>query len=290
MRWGDRVASGMTEDHQETAGSEHATGARRSDQRLEGRQILVVGAGGPENPGELAANGQAISILAAREGAHIAVADINLDAAAHTVDAIRGEGGTASAVIADVREPEGCQRLVGQAIDVLGSIDGLVLNVGIGSGMGLAGTDVGTWDEVFAVNLRSHFLICQSAVPRFDRGSIVFIGSVAGLRPGTFSPSYDASKAGLIGLCRHVAMEGARQGIRANLVAPGLMDTPMGRGVSSARPQRERIRIPLGRQGTAWEVAWATVFLLSEEASYITAQVLAVDGGLSTLPLTSGAS
>jgi NAD(P)-dependent dehydrogenase (short-subunit alcohol dehydrogenase family) len=125
-------------------------------------------------------------------------------------------------------------------------------------------------------------------MPRLDGGSIVFIGSVAGLRPGTFSPSYDASKAGLIGLCRHVAMEGARRGVRANVVAPGLMDTPMGRRVTGARPQRDRIRIPLGRQGTAWEVASATMFLLSDEASYITAQVLAVDGGLSSLPAPTG--
>jgi NAD(P)-dependent dehydrogenase (short-subunit alcohol dehydrogenase family) len=80
-------------------------------------------------------------------------------------------------------------------------------------------------------------------------------------------------------------MEGSRQGVRANLVAPGLIDTPMGRGASRARPARDRVRIPLGRQGTAWEVAWATVFLLSDEASYITAQVLVVDGGLGTLPV-----
>jgi NAD(P)-dependent dehydrogenase (short-subunit alcohol dehydrogenase family) len=269
---------------------EAASGARRPGRRLEGRRVLVVGAGGPENPDELAANGQAIAISAAREGAHVAVGDKDPVAAAHTVDAIVGNGGTATVAIADVRDSAACERLVGEATEVMGSIDGLVLNVGIGSGVGLAGTDPDAWDDVLAVNLRSHFLVCRNALPRFEGGSIVFIGSVAGLRPGTYSPSYDASKAGLIGLCRHVAMEGARKGVRANLVAPGLMDTPMGRGVSTAQPQRDRVGIPLGRQGTAWEVASATVFLLSDEASYITAQVLAVDGGLSTLPLPRGAS
>ncbi len=269
---------------------EARAGASRPGRRLEGRRVLVVGAGGPEDPDELAANGQAIAISAAREGARVVVGDKDPVAAAHTVDAIVGNGGTATAAIADVRHSTACERLVEEATDSMGSIDGLVLNVGIGSGVGLAGTDPEDWDDVLAVNLRSHFLVCRSALPRFDGGSIVFIGSVAGLRPGTFSPSYDASKAGLIGLCRHVAMEGARKGVRANLVAPGLMDTPMGRGVSSAQPRRDRVRIPLGRQGTAWEVASATVFLLSDDASYVTAPVLAVDGGLSTLPLGSGPS
>ena len=277
----------MTAENDDTV-REGASGARRPGRRLEGRRILVVGAGGPENPDDLAANGQAIAISAAREGAFVAVADKDPVAAGHTVEAIVGNGGTATVAIADVRDPAACERLVEEATEALGSIDGLVLNVGIGSGVGLAGTDPETWDDVLAVNLRSHFLVCRSALPRFVEGSIVFIGSVAGLRPGTFSPSYDASKAGLIGLCRHVAMEGARRGVRANLVAPGLMDTPMGRGVSRAQPQRDRVGVPLGRQGTAWEVASATVFLLSDEASYITAQVLAVDGGLSTLPLTRG--
>jgi NAD(P)-dependent dehydrogenase (short-subunit alcohol dehydrogenase family) len=250
--------------------------------------VLVVGAGGPKDPAELAANGQAIAIVAAREGAQVAVGDVDPDAAAHTVDVITGQGGTATAAIGDVRDAAACERLVADAAGAMGSIDGLVLNVGIGSGVGLAGTSAEAWDDVLAVNLRSHFLVARSAMPRLDGGSIVFIGSVAGLRPGTFSPSYDASKAGLIGLCRHVAMEGARRGVRANVVAPGLMDTPMGRRVTGARPQRDRIRIPLGRQGTAWEVASATMFLLSDEASYITAQVLAVDGGLSSLPAPTG--
>jgi NAD(P)-dependent dehydrogenase (short-subunit alcohol dehydrogenase family) len=145
----------------------------------------------------------------------------------------------------------------------------------------MKGTSAEDWDATFAVNVRSHFLVAREALPRLVEGaSIVFVSSVAGLRPGSRLPAYDASKAGLVGLCRHVALEGGPRGVRANVVAPGLIDTPLGRWASRGRPARERTPVPLGRQGTAWEVAAATVFLLCDEASYITGQVLPVDGGL----------
>jgi NAD(P)-dependent dehydrogenase (short-subunit alcohol dehydrogenase family) len=150
--------------------------------------------------------------------------------------------------------------------------------------MGLAGTDAGSWDRTFSVNLRAHFLVARAALPLLESGSaIVFVSSIAGLRPGSRLPAYDASKAGLAGLCRHVAFEGARRGVRANLVVPGLIDTPLGRLATAGRPGRARTPVPLGRQGSAWEVAYATAFLLSGEASYVTGQALVVDGGLSSV-------
>ena len=147
--------------------------------------------------------------------------------------------------------------------------------------MGMQGTTPEQWDAVFAVNVRSHFLLAAAALEVMPEGSaIVFISSIAGLTPGSRIPAYDASKAALTGLCRQVAAEGARKGIRANVVAPGLIDTPLGRLATGGRPSRAKAPVPLGRQGTAWEVAEPVVFLLSDAASYITSQLLAVDGGL----------
>ena len=131
------------------------------------------------------------------------------------------------------------------------------------------------------MNVRSHFLVARAALPVLDDGSsIVFIGSAGSLRAGTRMPAYDASKAALFGLCRHVALEGAPRGIRANHVVPGPVDTPLGRYGSANVERRSQVRLPLGRQATAWDIAYSTVFILSGEASYITGESLVVAGGL----------
>jgi NAD(P)-dependent dehydrogenase (short-subunit alcohol dehydrogenase family) len=254
-----------------------------SARSLAGRKVLVVGAGTRPtgDPDAPIGNGRAIAVLAGRAGATVACADIDREAAERTAALVAAEGAAAHVLTADVAVPDECAGLVDAADAAMGGLDGVVCNVGIGAGMGLGGTTAEQWDQVFAVNVRSHFLLAAAALPRLpEGGSIVFVSSIAGLTAGSRIPAYDASKAALTGLCRQVAAEGARRGVRANIVAPGLIDTPLGRLATSDRPSRTKAPVPLGRQGTAWEVAEPVVFLLSDRASYITSQLLAVDGGL----------
>lgn len=251
--------------------------------RLAGRRIVVVGAGSrPSADPELTVgNGRAIAMLSAREGAQVVCVDIDEAAAKATADLCAEEGSESIAIVADVRDAAACERLVHEAHEKLGGLDGVVANVGFGAGQGLAGTSPELWDDLFALNVRSHFLVARAAMPLLADGSaFVFIGSVAGVKGGTRIPAYDSSKAALFGLCRHVALEGAPRSIRANHVIPGPVDTPLGRVGDASVERRSKIRWPLGRQATAWDIAYATAFMLSGESAYITAQSLTVDGGI----------
>jgi NAD(P)-dependent dehydrogenase (short-subunit alcohol dehydrogenase family) len=255
--------------------------------RLTGRKILIVG-GGQDERGQIdppVGNGRAMSILFAREGAHVAIADRSLDAARKTAALIESENGRAAALAADVADPEQVQAMIAGAVSAMGGLDGFVFNVGVAiGGQWLAGTAIEDWRKTVAVNLDAAFFVAQAALPALsDGGSCVFISSVAGKKPGSRFPVYDATKAGLEGLMRHVALEGARRNIRANIVMPGLIDTSIGRAATEGRPSRAATPVPLGRQGTGWEVAYAALFLISGESSYVTGQVLPVDGGLTSL-------
>jgi NAD(P)-dependent dehydrogenase (short-subunit alcohol dehydrogenase family) len=259
-----------------------AAGSAPGRGRLAGRRVLVVGAGtrpSPE-PDPPIGNGRAIAVLAAREGAAVVCADRDEAAAGVTAGLVRADGARAEVIVADVADPQACARLVDESARALGGLDGLVLNVGFALGRGITGTSAAEWDATFAVNTRAHFLVSAAALPVLaPRSAIVYISSAASLRAATGAPAYDSYKAALLGICRQVAREGMANCIRANLVVPSLVDTPLGRDASRRNPARTARRLPFGRQSTAWEVAYATVWLLSAEASYINAHPLVLDGG-----------
>lgn len=250
--------------------------------RLAGRRILIVGAGqqdhGLEDPP--VGNGRAISVLFASEGAALALADVDVTSLGVTEALVREQGAECVGVLADAADEAGVAAMFAQGREAFGGLDGLVMNVGIGAGLGFAGTSVEDWDRVMAVNLRSHFLGCREALASFEEGgTVVLIGSLAA-RESMPIPSYAASKAALEAVCRNAAVEGAPH-VRVNVLAPGLIDTSLGRLATQLNPARSEVRIPAGRQGSAWEIARCALFLIGEESSYVTGQTLVADGGLS---------
>ena len=267
----------------ETASAE-ARGEAPGRSRLEGRRILVVGAGQETYGLEDAplGNGRAMSVLFGREGASVAVADLNRGSAEETAELVREEGATAEVIEADAADEEAAAAMFEAAAEGLGGLDGVVMNLGIGAGLGIRGTSVQDWDRVMAVNARSHFLGCKHGLAMMDEGAIVLLGSIASREVMPF-PVYAASKAALEALCRQSAVEGAPR-IRTNLLLPGLIDTSLGRLASKVSPLRDQVFIPARRQGTAWEVAYGALFLLSGESSYVNGQSLVVDGGLTVGP------
>ena len=266
--------------------SAESSGTAPGRGRLNGRRILVVGGGQRvfDAATDPVGNGRAMSLLFAREGAHVAVADLNRASAEDTVARIGAEGGRAFAIAADVTREADVVRMIEAAHQTMGGLDGMVLNIGTFGKTGLDNVSAEEWNRIYDVNVRGPMLCCRAALPKFeDDGSIVFISSIAALKAGSQMAVYDSSKAALGGLMRNIAQLGARRGIRANLVYPGLVDTPNGREAGAGRPSRGKGHIPFGRQATAWEIAYAVLFFMSDESAYVTAQTLAVDSGLSGL-------
>ncbi len=258
--------------------------------RLEGKAIIVTGAG---SIGPGMGNGKASSILYAREGGRVLLVDRDMAAAQETARLIQAEGGQARALVCDVTVSADCRKMVDACLDAFGSVDVLHNNVGITVPGGVVELAEEDWDRIMRVNVKSMFLTCKHAVPqmvRQGRGAIVNIASLAAIRSyGATAVAEAASKAAVIALTRESALQYAGQGIRANAILPGLMDTPMvtaqlmaayGGQVEEMR-RRRAVLCPTGRQGDAWDTAHAAVFLASDEARYITGTTLAVDGGLS---------
>lgn len=259
--------------------------------RLKDKVAIVVGAG--QTPGDTIGNGRATAILFAREGARVALVDCDLDSARETQSMIEAEGGTCLSIKADVTREEDCKAFVDAAVAAYGRIDVLHNNVGIGGGDDeILSLTEDSWDRIMSVNLKGLFLSCRSVLPvmREQRGgSIINISSIAAIC-STSIVAYKTSKAGVNALTHQIALENAKYNIRANAIMPGLMNTPMAiEGISKARgvPKEDLIRqrdssVPLGhKMGTAWDVAYAALFLASDEAKFITGVLLPVDGGQS---------
>lgn len=261
--------------------------------RLEGKRALVFGAG--QTPGETVGNGRAISLLFAREGASVLCVDRDLARAEETVALIAAEGGTAQAFAANIAKAADCEAAVDAARTRLGGLDILVNNVGIGGGGDGPAHRLSedAFDRIMAVNLKGAWLSTKAALPGLrDQGSgvIVNISSLASIAGGN-QMAYEVSKAAVNRMTTSVAQANAGKGVRCNAIAMGLMDTPMAvAGIAEASGQdpeavrqARNARVPLGgRMGTAWDTAYAALFLASDEARFITGTVLFVDGGMSS--------
>lgn len=262
--------------------------------RVKNKVVIVTGAG---STGSGIGNGKASSIVYAREGAKVLLVDYRVEAAESTKKIINDEGGECAIFQADVTKSEDCQKMIDYCIKEFGRIDILHNNVGITKAGGAVELSEEDWDRIIDINLKGMFLTCKHALPYMEKqgsGVITNISSVNSIRSSAaIAIAYSASKAGVNALTREIAIQYAAKGIRANAILPGLMDTPMVlsqlKGVSAYGNKAEEMcerraaMSPTKKQGEPWDVAYAALFLASEEAKYINGTTLIVDGGLSAL-------
>jgi len=226
--------------------------------------------------------GRAIAERLAGGGAHVICVARGTNADA-TAAAIVAAGGKAEAVSADVTDAVAVDSMIKAAVERHGRLDILVSNAGITRDQLMLRMKRADWDEVIATNLTAAFTLCQAALKPMIRqraGRIIAISSVVGQIGNGGQANYAASKAGLIGFCKSLAKEIASRQVTVNVVAPGLIETDMTKGITEAAKTDWSAQIPLGRMGTPADIAAAVSFLASDEASYITGQVLAVNGGM----------
>lgn len=258
--------------------------------RLKDKVAIVTGAGS-SGPGW--GNGKAIAVLFAREGARVFAVDVRPEGADETSKIIAGESGECASFVADVSKTADVNALIDKCKNVYGRVDILLNNVGILTPGGPVETSEAEWSRHLDVNVKSVFLTCKYALPLMMQqgtGAIVNVSSIASIRyTGYPSVAYNASKGAVNQLTQNIAVQYARNGIRANCVLPGLMNTPMireplrnayGSGGLEEMVRLRDAQVPMGKMGDAWDVAYACLFLASDEAKYITGACVVVDGGL----------
>jgi NAD(P)-dependent dehydrogenase (short-subunit alcohol dehydrogenase family) len=260
--------------------------------RLDGKVTFVTGVGSA-GPGW--GNGKASATLFARQGSTIFGVDVNDDAAAETQSIIMTEGGICHIQRCDMRTSAEVADAVAACVEKFGRIDILINNVGGSAPGGPATVSEDEWDAQVDLNLKTTFLGCHHVLPvmlRQRSGVIVNLSSVAGIRQHLGRPqaAYSATKAAIVELSRAIAIQHATDGVRCNAILPGLMHTPLvearlanqiAGGDIEALIALRHGKVPLGRMGTAWDVAHTALFLASDEAQYITATTIVVDGGYS---------
>ena len=260
--------------------------------RLKGKVGIIVGAG--QTPGDTVGNGRAAALLFAREGAKVMLVDRDLERAQQTAAAIAEEGGESQCFAGDWTRAADCKAYVQACVTAWGRVDFLHNNVGTGAGDGPpAEVAEDAFDRIMQVNLKGCLFSCQAALPVMraqSAGTIVNISSLAAVAYAPGLTAYKLSKIGMNMLGQQLALSNAKYGIRVNTLMPGLMDTPMAieghaaaRNISKAELRAERDkRVPLkAKMGSAWDVAYAALFLHSDESAFITGVVLPVDGGVS---------